>query len=233
MRAHGAQVAVVVAYGLILPQPILDAFPLGAFNLHASLLPRWRGAAPINRAIMAGDAETGVMVMKMEEGLDTGPVFHRVATPIGPEETAGVLTARLAVLGAAALTTTLALLTSDSIRAEPQDGAAATYASKIEREMARLDWSRDPNTLVRQVRAFDPSPGAWTTQGGYLLKLFGAVASSGQGTPGTVLAADERLLVACGDGAVAFKEVQVGGKNRIPVAAWSRGRGVSVGERFV
>ena len=233
LRRLEPELGVVVAYGHVLRPEVLAVPTHGMINVHASLLPRWRGAAPVQHAILAGDRETGVSIMRVEEGLDTGPVFHRVATPIGPEETAGVLTARLAVLGAAALTTTLALLTSDSIRAEPQDGAAATYASKIEREMARLDWSRDPNTLVRQVRAFDPSPGAWTTQGGYLLKLFGAVASSGQGTPGTVLAADERLLVACGDGAVAFKEVQVGGKNRIPVAAWSRGRGVSVGERFV
>jgi methionyl-tRNA formyltransferase len=232
LRRLEPELGVVVAYGHVLRREVLAVPAHGMINVHASLLPRWRGAAPVQHAILAGDRETGVSIMRMEEGLDTGPVLHRVATPIGPEETAGALAARLAVLGAAALTTTLALLSSDSIGAEAQDGSAATYASKIEREAAHLDWSKDAETLVRQVRAFDPSPGAWTTHAGAPLKLFGAARSSGQGTPGTVLAADERLLVACADGAVALREVQAAGKSRLPVGAWVRGRGVSVGARF-
>jgi methionyl-tRNA formyltransferase len=201
-------------------------------NVHASLLPRWRGAAPVQHAILAGDRETGVSIMRMEEGLDTGPVLHWVATSIGPEETAGALAGRLAVLGAAALTTALAFFSSGSIPAEPQDSTAATYASKIERETAHLDWSSDADTLVRQLRAFDPSPGAWTTHAGAPLKLFAAAPSGQHGTPGTVLAADERLIVACGRGAGAVREVQPAGKSRLPVGAWVRGRGVSVGARF-
>ena len=168
----------------------------------------------------------------MEEGLDTGPVLHRAATPILPEETAGALAGRLAVLGAAALTTVLALLSSNSISAETQDSTTATYAPKVERETAHLDWSQDAETLVRQVRAFDPSPGAWTTHGGAPLKLFGGMASNEAGAPGTVLAADDRLIVACGRGALALKEVQPAGRSRLPVGAWVRGRGVSVGARF-
>jgi methionyl-tRNA formyltransferase len=170
--------------------------------------------------------------MRMEEGLDTGPVLHKVATPIGPEETAGALASRLAVLGAEALTTALELLSSGSTHAEAQDSTPATYAPKIERETAHLDWSQDADTLVRQVRAFDPSPGAWTTHAGAPLKLFGAAPSGEHGTPGTVLAADERLIVACGRGSVALGEVQAAGKSRLPVSAWARGRGVSVGARF-
>ncbi|MFL5516286.1 MAG: methionyl-tRNA formyltransferase, partial [Gemmatimonadales bacterium] len=198
LRHLEPELGVVVAYGHVLRREVLTLPTRGMLNVHASLLPRWRGAAPVQHAILAGDRETGVSIMRMEEGLDTGPVLHRVATPIGPEETAGALAARLAVLGAAALTTVLALLSS--ISAEPQDSTAATYAPKVERETAHLDWGRDAEALVRQVRAFDPSPGAWTTHAGAPLKLFGAMASTEDGAPGTVLAADERLIVACGRG---------------------------------
>ena len=232
LRRIEPELGVVVAYGHVLRREVLTLPANGMINVHASLLPRWRGASPVQHAILAGDRETGVSIMRMEEGLDTGPVLHRVATPIGPEETAGALAGRLAVLGAAALTTVLALLSSDSISAEPQDLTAATYASKIERETAHLDWGSDAETLVRQVRAFDPSPGAWTTHAGAPLKLFGAAASTEYGTPGTVLSADERLIVACGRGAVALRDVQPAGKSRLPVGAWVRGRGVGVGERF-
>jgi methionyl-tRNA formyltransferase len=186
----------------------------------------------VQHALLAGDGETGISIMRMEEGLDTGPVLHRVATAIGPNETAGALAARLAVLGAAALTSVLSLLATGSVTAEPQDDGAATYAPKIERESAHLDWAGDAEAVVRQVRAFDPSPGAWTSHAGAPLKLFGAAASIAHGAPGTVLAADERLVVACGRGAVALKEVQPAGKARLPVGAWVRGRGVSVGEQF-
>jgi methionyl-tRNA formyltransferase len=232
LRRLEPELGVVVAYGHVLRPEVLAVPTHGMINVHASLLPRWRGAAPVQHAILTGDRETGVSIMRMEEGLDSGPVLHRVATPIGPEETAGALAGRLAVLGAAALTTALALLSSGSINAEIQDPTAATYASKIERETAHLDWSRDADILVRQVRAFDPSPGAWTTHAGAPLKLFGAAPSGEHGTPGTVVAADERLIVACGRGAVALREVQAAGKSRLQVGAWVRGRGVSVGARF-
>ncbi len=232
LRRLEPELGVVVAYGHVLRREVLAVPTHGMINVHASLLPRWRGAAPVQHAVLAGDRETGVSIMRMEEGLDTGPVLHRVATAIGPEETAGALAARLAVLGATALSTVLSLLSAGSITAEPQDAAAATYASKIERETAHLDWSGEAASLVRQVRAFDPSPGAWTTHAGEPLKLFGAATSTEHGMPGTVLAADERLVVACGRGALALREVQPAGKNRLPVGAWVRGRGVGVGERF-
>ena len=232
LRRLEPELGVVVAYGHVLRSEVLTVPTHGMINVHASLLPRWRGAAPVQRAILAGDEETGVSIMRMEEGLDTGPVFHRVATTIGPEETAGALAARLAVLGAAALGTVLPLLSGRSITAEPQDATVATYASKIERETAHLDWGGDAATLARQVRAFDPSPGAWTTHAGTPLKLFGASASTESGAPGTVLAADQRLVVACGRGALTLREVQPAGRNRLSVDEWVRGRGVRVGERF-
>jgi methionyl-tRNA formyltransferase len=232
LRRLEPELGVVVAYGHVLRGEVLTVPTHGMINVHASLLPRWRGAAPVQHAILVGDEETGVSIMRMEEGLDTGPVFHRVATAIEPEETAGALAARLAVLGAAALGTVLPLLPGRSITAEPQDATVATYASKIERETAHLAWGGDAATLVRQVRAFDPSPGAWTTHAGTPLKLFGARASTEGGAPGTVLAADNRLVVACGHGALTLREVQPAGRNRLSVGEWVRGRGVRVGERF-
>jgi methionyl-tRNA formyltransferase len=204
----------------------------GMINVHASLLPRFRGAAPIQHAIMAGEVETGVSIMQMEEGLDSGPVLLRVATPIGRDETAGGLAERLAEIGADALTETLALVGAGRGRALPQEAAGATYAPKIDREQARLDWTRDAEALARQVRAFDPAPGAWTTLGDASLKLFGATTAAGRGDAGAVLEAGERLVVACGNGALALREVQPAGKTRLPVEAWVRGRGVSVGDRL-
>jgi methionyl-tRNA formyltransferase len=198
-------------------------------NVHASLLPRWRGAAPIQHAILAGDTETGVSIMQMDQGLDSGPVLHRAATPIGPDETAGALATRLAELGAASLIEALSRLTAGSARAEPQDAAAMTLAPKIDREQARLDWARPAVAVARQVRAFDPAPGAWTSHDGAPLKLFGAVPIERRGAPGCVLAADDRLVVGCGEGAVSLSEVQPAGRNRLPVADWVRGRSVAVG----
>jgi methionyl-tRNA formyltransferase len=159
-------------------------------------------------------------------------VLHRLSTPIAPEETAGELTSRLASLGAAALIEALSLLAAGAARPQQQDPAGATYAPKIERESGRLDWRRDGAWLSRQVRAFDPQPGAWTLHRGEPLKLFSPRVAPGHGDPGTVLAAGERLLVACGDGALAFREVQPAGKSRLPVADWVRGRGVSAGARL-
>jgi methionyl-tRNA formyltransferase len=198
-------------------------------NVHASLLPRWRGAAPVQHAILAGDAETGVSIMQMEEGLDSGPVLHRIVTPIAPEETAGALAARLADLGATGLVDALSLVAGGFAKAEPQDAAGVTIAPKIDRDSARIDWRRDADSVARQVRAFDPAPGAWATHDASTLKLFGAVPTDDRGEPGSVLAADDRLLVGCGDGALAVREVQPAGKTRLAVREWVRGRGISLG----
>jgi methionyl-tRNA formyltransferase len=201
-------------------------------NVHASLLPRHRGAAPVQHAILKGDSESGVSIMQMEAGLDSGPVLHRVSTAIGPDETGGALMGRLAELGATALVEALSLMSAGLARPQPQDESRATYAPKIDKEMARLVWERDASTLERQVRAFDPSPGAWTTLNGHALKLFGAREVPGTGEPGTVLAAGERLVVAAGRGAVAVQEVQPAGRNRLRVDAWVRGRGISPGQHL-
>jgi methionyl-tRNA formyltransferase len=232
LRRLEPDLGVVVAYGHILRPDILSVPPRGMINVHASLLPRLRGAAPIQHAILAGDRETGISIMQMEEGLDSGPVLHRVVTPIGPDETAGALAGRLADLGAAALVEAISLCSSGLARPEPQDHANATYAPKLDREQARLVWQRDAAALVRQIRAFDPAPGAWTDLNGSTLKLFGAKVAPGSGGPGTVLETGGRLVVAAGSGAVAVSEVQPAGKTRIPVEAWLRGRGVAVGQRL-
>ena len=232
LRRLEPELGVVVAYGHILRPAVLSLPSLGMINVHASLLPRWRGAAPIQHAILAGERETGVSIMQMEEGLDSGPVLHRVATPVGSEETAGALAARLAELGASALVDALSLLTAGLAKPERQDQAGVTFAPKIDRESARLDWRRDGAALARQVRAFDPAPGAWTMHQGTPLKLFGAEPAAGQGEPGCVLAAGDRLVVACGAGALAVREVQPAGRNRLQVTEWVRGRGVALGERL-
>jgi methionyl-tRNA formyltransferase len=232
LRRLEADLGIVVAYGHILRPEILAIPPQSMINVHASLLPRYRGAAPIQHAILRGETETGITIMQMEAGLDSGPMIHRVATAIEPGETAGQLTARLAKLGGAALIEALSLVSGGLARPQPQDHARATYAPKVDREMARLVWERDAATLVRQVRAFDPSPGAWTTLNGGMLKVFSAREVPGIGEPGDVLAAGERLVVAAGRGAIAVNEVQPAGKNRLPVEAWVRGRGVAAGQRL-
>jgi methionyl-tRNA formyltransferase len=232
LRRLEPDLGVVVAYGHILKPEVLAIPPRGMINVHASLLPRYRGAAPVQHAILKGETETGVSIMQMDAGLDSGPVLHRVSTPIEPDETAGSLTDRLSELGASALVEALSLLSAGVARPQPQDDSRATYAPKIDREMARLAWDRDATTLVRQVRAFDPAPGAWTVLNGCLLKLFGAREVPGAGAPGTVLAAGERLVVAAGRGAVAAQEVQPAGRSRLQVGAWVRGRGVSPGQQL-
>lgn len=232
LRRLEPDLGVVVAYGHILRREVLDTPPRGMINVHASLLPRLRGAAPIQHAILAGDRETGISIMRMEEGLDSGPVLHRVATPIDDGETAGTLTARLAGIGATALVEALSLLSAGSVKPQPQDESRATYAPKISRESARLDWSRDAGAVERQIRAFDPIPGAWTTLDGAPVKLFAALPAVGSGEPGTVLAASDRLVVAAGGGAVAVREVQPAGRTRLAVEDWVRGRGVAAGSRF-
>jgi methionyl-tRNA formyltransferase len=232
LRRLEPDLGIVVAYGHILRPEILSIPTRGMINVHASLLPRYRGAAPIQHAILRGETETGITIMQMEAGLDSGPVLHRVATSIGADETAGELSRRLAEIGATALMESLSLISGGLDRPQPQDHSRATYAPKIDREMARLTWHRDATTLVRQVRAFDPAPGAWTTLNGCVLKLFGGREVPGTGDAGSVLAAGDRLVVAAGRGAVAFSEVQLAGKTRLPVDSWVRGRGISTGQRL-
>ncbi|MCC7319409.1 MAG: methionyl-tRNA formyltransferase [Rubellimicrobium sp.] len=220
--ALGADVAVVVAYGLLLPQPVLDAPRLGCLNIHASLLPRWRGAAPIQRAIMAGDATTGISIMRMEAGLDTGPVLLTRETPIGAAETAGELHDRLATLGAAAITEALDRL--PTLVAVPQDDARATHAARIDKAEARIDWSRPAPELARRIRGLSPFPGAWCLAGNERLKLLCATPVPGTGTPGSVLAAAPgAFTVACGEGAVAITRIQREGRRPMPADEALRG----------
>lgn len=212
-RALGADVAVVVAYGLILPRAILEAPRLGAYNLHASLLPRWRGAAPIQRAIMAGDAETGVMVMKMDEGLDTGPVAMERRLPIGPDETAGMLHDRLMAAGAPLMVEALAALETGELALRPQDVDGATYAAKLSKDETRIDWSLPAAVVHDRIRGLSPFPGAWcqlpAEAGADRLKLLRSTRVQLSASPGTIM--DDELTIACGDGAVRLLEVQRAG----------------------
>ena len=221
--ALGADVAVVVAYGLILPQPVLDAPRLGCLNIHASILPRWRGAAPIHRAVMTGDAETGTAIMQMEAGLDTGPVLAEARTPIGPEDTTGDLHDRLAAMGAALIVDTLARL---PLAARPQPDAGVTYAAKIDKADARIDWTQPAAQVDRLIRGLSPFPGAWCEIAGERVKLLrsrladtGAVGSAAH-TPGQVL---EGFTIACGDGAIEVMQAQRQGKRPMPAAEILRG----------
>ncbi len=213
-----ADVAVVVAYGLILPQPVLDAPRLGCLNIHASLLPRWRGAAPIQRAIMAGDAETGVCIIQMEAGLDTGPVLLREVLAIGAEETAGELHDRLSALGARLVAEALARL--DALKPEPQPEAGVTYAAKIDKAEARVDWTVPAAQVDRLIRGLSPFPGAWCEIGGERVKLLRSRAVPGSGAPGQVL---EGLTVACGEGAVQILEAQRSGGRALRAEDFLRG----------
>lgn len=233
LRRLEPELGVVVAYGHLLKPELLAIPRQGMINVHASLLPELRGAAPIPWAILRGDARTGITIMQMEAGLDTGPVLHQVDTPITPWETSGSLTERLGALGATALVEALALRRAGQLRAVPQDHARATYAPKVNRAMSRLDWEGAADQVARQVRAFDPAPGAWTTlEGGAELKLFGARPVAAEGEPGTILSLEPYLVVAAGQGAVVVDEVQPTGKKRMPAEAWGRGRGARVGQRF-
>lgn len=226
--ALNADVAVVVAYGLILPQVVLDAPKHGCLNIHASLLPRWRGAAPIHRAIMAGDAQTGVCIMQMEAGLDTGPVLLRRAVDILPEETTGALHDRLSALGAEAIVTALGQLDGLVPQVQPEDGV--TYAAKIDKAEARIDWSQPAEAIDRQIRGLSPFPGAWTDWNGVRLKVLGSRVEAGSGEPGAVL--DDGLLVACGSGAVRLMRLQKAGKGAQDTSEFQRGAAIAAGERF-
>jgi len=218
--ALDADVAVVAAYGLILPRAVLAAPRHGCINIHASLLPRWRGAAPIQRAILAGDRETGITIMRMDEGLDTGPILLREAMPID-RMTAGELHDALAVLGARLIVDALGGLEEGMLVPEPQPAEGVTYAAKIGREEARIDWRQEAEAVERQVRAFAPRPGAWFEAGGKRVKVLTADVVDGEGTPGEVL--DDRLTVACGRGALRLVTVQREGKAPSDAEAFLRG----------
>ena len=227
-RAHKADAAVVVAYGLLLPVPVLDAVPLGCFNLHASLLPRWRGAAPINRAIMAGDAESGVCVMKMAEALDTGAVAMRESVTIGPDETAGELHDRLARLGARMMPVALGALEHGTLQLTPQPDDGVTYAAKIEKSETRIDWMKPRKAVHDHCRGLSPFPGAWfELPAAGRIKVLRTMRGEGSGAPGTVL--DDRLAIACGDGAVRLLEVQRAGRQPMKAEEFLRGTAVAPG----
>ncbi len=221
--ALGADVGVVVAYGLILPKAILDAPRLGCLNIHASLLPRWRGAAPIHRAIMAGDEKTGVCIMQMEAGLDTGPVLLRGEVPIGPGDTTGDLHDRLSVLGAGLIVEALPQL---PLPAEPQPEDGVTYAAKIDKAEARIDWTQPAVAVDRQIRGLSPFPGAWAETAGERIKLLNSEMAEGQGAPGTVL---EGTVIACGEGAVRITRLQRAGKGPAEADAFLRGFPLAAG----
>lgn len=220
-RAHDADAAVVVAYGLILPKPILDAVPLGCFNLHASLLPRWRGAAPINRAIMAGDGESGVTVMKMNEGLDTGEMALAQRVPIGPDMTAGELHDQLARLGADVMLRALGGLERGALQLTSQPEQGVTYASKIDKSETRIDWTKPWQRVHDHIRGLSPFPGAWCEMDGARVKVLRTTKGEGGGVPGAVL--DDKLTIACGEGAVRILELQRAGRQPIKAEEFLRG----------
>lgn len=226
-------VSVVVAYGHILSQQIIDLPRLGTINIHASLLPKLRGAGPIQASILHGDAETGVTIMRMVKELDAGPSILQVRTPIPDDETFGELQMRLAEMGALALIEALALLSIGKAIEASQNEGDATYAPKIDRTMTRVNWASDAHAVARVIRAFDPRPGAFTQAKQTDVKLFGARVTSRTGAPGEILAIDDGgMTVACADGAVQIANVQPAGKKRIAPIEWHRGRGIAVGERL-
>ena len=227
-RAHNADAAVVVAYGLILPVPVLEAVPLGCFNLHASLLPRWRGAAPINRAVMAGDAESGVMVMRMAEGLDTGPIALAERLAVGADMTAGDLHDALARLGADLMVRALGALERGTLQLTPQPDEGVAYAAKIDKGETRIDWTKPWKAVHDHCRGLSPFPGAWfELPGAGRIKVLRTTRGEGAGVPGTAL--DDRLTIACGEGAVRLIEVQRAGRQPMKAEEFLRGSKVAPG----
>ena len=229
-RAHKANAAVVVAYGFILPKPILEAPRLGCFNVHASLLPRWRGAAPINRAVIAGDEESGVTIMKMDEGLDTGAMAIADRVPIQPDMTAGDLHDALARLGADLMLRALAAAERGSLSLTPQPEQGVTYAAKIGKDETRIDWTKRWREVHNHIRGLSPRPGAWFEFGGVRVKALRSTKGVGTGAPGTAL--DGSLTIACGDGAVRLVKVQRAGRQPMAAEEFLRGTKVDPGVRL-
>lgn len=248
LHAVDADVMVVAAYGLILPQAVLDLPRFGCLNIHASLLPRWRGAAPIQRAILAGDRETGITIMQMDAGLDTGTMLTKTVVPVGETDTAASLHDALAAAGARAIVAALANYAA--LAPQAQDDHEAIYAAKLSKEEAKLDWRQPADILARAVRAYNPAPGAWTLLDGAPLKIWSAQAVAGAGAlkaadpqcaeartdapvPGEVLRAEaDQLIVACGSGVLALREIQPAGSKRMSAAAFLAGRSLLPGARF-
>lgn len=228
-RAHNADAAVVVAYGLILPKVILDVPRLGCFNVHASILPRWRGASPINRAIMAGDVESGITVMKMDEGLDTGPTVADEHLAIAPDMTAGDLHDQLAKLGAALMVRALGEIERGA-KSTPQPAQGVTYAEKIKKNETRIDWSKPWNEVRNHIRGLSPVPGAWFEIGGARIKALRSTRGDGKGKPGTAL--DDRMTIACDDGAVRLTQVQGEGRKAMNAEEFLRGTPVKAGTQL-
>ncbi len=227
VAALKADAAVVAAYGLLLPKAVLDTPRLGCLNVHASLLPRWRGAAPIQRALLAGDRETGITIMRMDEGLDTGPILLQRAAPIGPAMTAAALHDTLTVLGATLIVEALDGVAAGTLTPVPQPNDGVTYAAKLTRDEGRIDWRQPADRIERQVRALNPWPGVWLDHAGERIKVLGAVAVPGSGAPGTAL--DAGLTVACGEGAIRLTRVQRAGRAPLDAEAFVRGCPVPAG----
>ena len=231
----GADAMVVAAYGLILPPEVLDVFPDRCINIHASLLPRWRGAAPIQHALLAGDSETGVSIMRMEQGLDTGPVFSMERMRIEPRDTSSILHDKLAALGAASIVRALAGVESDSLRAVPQAVEGITYANKVTREQARVDWKLPAVVLERAVRAYNPIPAAYSYFDGQVVKIQEAeVTSESSAAPGEIVSVStEGIVVACGAGALRLTRLQRAGGKQLAAAEFLRGFPLRAGQRFI
>ncbi len=230
---HAADIAVVAAYGLILPRAILAAPRLGCWNIHSSLLPRWRGAAPIQRAILAGDTHSGISIMNMEAGLDTGPVGLMKEIEIGANETAGQLHDRLAALGADMIVEAAAMIEAGTIKSKPQSETGITYAAKIDKAEARIDWHRPAGEVHNHIRGLSPFPGAWFETGdgrAERIKVLASELATGNGEPGTVL--DDRLTVACGKGAVGLTRLQRAGRQAQDAAEFLRGTRIAAGSRL-
>ena len=233
LRAARPEAIVVAAYGLILPPWLLELPRLGCLNIHASLLPRWRGAAPIQRAIEAGDTQTGITVMQMDAGLDTGDMLLAQPVAIAPDDTAASLHDRLAALGAQLIVDALDRAARDRLQRQPQPDAGATYAAKIDKREAAVDWTLPAAVLERRLRAFDPFPGASSALGGEIVKLWRGRAVEGRGAPGAILAADDAgIVVACGDGALCVVELQRAGGRRVAPAQFLAGRALAPGAHF-
>ncbi|UCH49465.1 MAG: methionyl-tRNA formyltransferase [Betaproteobacteria bacterium] len=234
VRGFGADAMVVAAYGLILPPSVIKAFPHGCINIHASLLPRWRGAAPIQHALLAGDSETGISIMRMDEGLDTGPVYLAESIPIAANDTAATLHDKLAELGASKIVQALAGIASGELQPQPQSADGVTYAHKITKAQARIQWTQPAAKIERAIRAFDPFPGAFSHFDQQLVKVWGAqLVTDSSGQPGEVRTATEAgIVVACGNDALCLTELQRQGGKRLPASEFLRGFPIEAGQRF-